>query len=488
MNTRPCCPPTSSNAACPPGPLSRPHFFAGQCLTEDDLNAMQHYLVERQQRHNRFLHGVGVVNGLKVCSHPCPGWITIKAGFAIGPCGEEICVPEDYEFDLCSAIKNKCPSAARCVDQFEFHWQIRIRYAETECSGTAPVAPTRGKCGCGCQDGRKGAKSAPCRCHSANPSPVVACLPSRIRECFEIDVVPVQRGESSDVWSDTLVGNLMKCLRNFGAINEIIKEYSGHFGTLSGIAVIKPMEAALAAREIAVGLLSGIACAASVPAPYNVSSVDKFREYFNFVEKSLRTSSMTCLCENILPVMPSASEADGISIATITTLPSSSSAPCAIQKICNLDHRQQMITLPLLQYWVSIVPSFWAALEKKCCIPENAYAFMSAKMNRLMARRDADGSGPDFDPDSMAGSSPSAINSTSSPPATPAAPATGPTAPAGDSAASAKEKPVIENPLLNPPVVSEAEKAANSAPSNPSNPQDVLDWLMGELGKLLNSR
>lgn len=449
---------------------------------------MQHYLVERQQRHNRFLHGVGIVNGLKVCSHPCPGWITIKAGFAIGPCGEEICVPEDYEFDLCSAIKNKCPAAAPCVDQFEFHWQIRIRYAETECGGTAPVAPKRGKCGCGCQEGRKGAKSAPCRCHSASPSPVVACLPSRIRECFEIDVVPVQRERGSDLWNDTLVGNLMKCLQGLQSRDRLLDDFNLRFKDLESGAKENPMDAALAARRIAVGLLSGIPCASSIPVPYGIHGPGDFRNYFNLVAESLRTSSMTCLCENILPVMPSASEADGISIATITTLLSSSSAPCAIQKICNLQHRQQMITLPLLQYWISIVPSFWAALEKKCCIPENAYAFMSAKMNTLMARRDADGSGPDVDPDSTAGSSPSAKNSTSSPPATPAAPATGPTPPAGDSAAPAKEKPVIENPVLNPPVFSEAEKAANSGPSNPSNPQDVLDWLMRELGKLLNSR
>ena len=51
--------------------LCRPRFFAGQLLTEEDLNRLDHYIVEKNKLHNRYLHGWGVVCGLEVVCHPC---------------------------------------------------------------------------------------------------------------------------------------------------------------------------------------------------------------------------------------------------------------------------------------------------------------------------------------------------------------------------------------------------------------------------------
>jgi hypothetical protein len=47
-------------------PLSRNHYFTGKLLTAEDFNDEQNYILERHRRHNRKLHGYGVVCGLQV--------------------------------------------------------------------------------------------------------------------------------------------------------------------------------------------------------------------------------------------------------------------------------------------------------------------------------------------------------------------------------------------------------------------------------------
>jgi hypothetical protein len=75
--------------------LARPDYFSGQLLTADDLRAEQDYLRKKFRRHNRWVHGVGVVTGLRVMMEPAiaPA-IAITPGMAITPSGEEIVVHE----------------------------------------------------------------------------------------------------------------------------------------------------------------------------------------------------------------------------------------------------------------------------------------------------------------------------------------------------------------------------------------------------------
>src|SRR6478752_10295708 len=70
--------------------LCRPRFFAGQLLTDEDLNLLDHYIVEKNKLHNRYLHGWGVVCGLEVFCQPCEGQVTVTAGYALSPCGDDI--------------------------------------------------------------------------------------------------------------------------------------------------------------------------------------------------------------------------------------------------------------------------------------------------------------------------------------------------------------------------------------------------------------
>lgn len=81
--------------------LERLNYFTGQVLTVDDLNAEQDYFLARLRRHNRYLHGWGVVSGLTVSVNNSTK-LMIESGLAIDCQGNEItvCAPscEDADF------------------------------------------------------------------------------------------------------------------------------------------------------------------------------------------------------------------------------------------------------------------------------------------------------------------------------------------------------------------------------------------------------
>jgi hypothetical protein len=85
------------------GPFSRPQYFSGSYLTAADLDAEQNYRLQRIRRHNRELHGWGVVCGMLVVpgrdpAHPLG--VQVCPGYAIGPYGDEIEVRERAGVDV----------------------------------------------------------------------------------------------------------------------------------------------------------------------------------------------------------------------------------------------------------------------------------------------------------------------------------------------------------------------------------------------------
>jgi hypothetical protein len=74
--------------------LVRNRYFAGQLLTAQDLQVEQDYVRARLRRHNRELHGVGVVRGLQISVRPDGGGageqVIVQPGVAIAPDGEDI--------------------------------------------------------------------------------------------------------------------------------------------------------------------------------------------------------------------------------------------------------------------------------------------------------------------------------------------------------------------------------------------------------------
>lgn len=70
--------------------LKRNRFFTGKLLTVEDLELEQEYFREKLKRHNRYLHGFGIVFGLEVSRS---AGVIISPGLAIDCQGNEIAVP-----------------------------------------------------------------------------------------------------------------------------------------------------------------------------------------------------------------------------------------------------------------------------------------------------------------------------------------------------------------------------------------------------------
>jgi hypothetical protein len=80
----------------------RNNYFAGQMLTERDFSQEQEYHQSKTKQHNRYLHGFGVVCGLRVVPFESgkPGYVIVEPGLALDPWGREIVVPEPVEFEF----------------------------------------------------------------------------------------------------------------------------------------------------------------------------------------------------------------------------------------------------------------------------------------------------------------------------------------------------------------------------------------------------
>lgn len=81
--------------------LERARYFIGKVMSVEDLQQEQSYLLNRMRRHNRFLHGWGVVAGLEV-SISKGNEVVVAAGLAIDCAGNEIAVPEPVRVPICA--------------------------------------------------------------------------------------------------------------------------------------------------------------------------------------------------------------------------------------------------------------------------------------------------------------------------------------------------------------------------------------------------
>jgi hypothetical protein len=137
--------------------FKRPRFFAGQLLTEDDLQAMMDYVVGKNRLHNRYLFGEGVVCGLGVTCHPCGGGsVMVAPGFALDCCGNDLVLPCREEVDIRALLRDlrkrqlqgyQCGDP--CDDKGDHrHYGLYLTYRETPGD---PVAPYNSGEPCGQQ-------------------------------------------------------------------------------------------------------------------------------------------------------------------------------------------------------------------------------------------------------------------------------------------------------------------------------------------------
>jgi len=77
----------------------RPNYYYGQLLKEDDFVAEQDYHVRGRLRHNRTMHGTGIVTGLEVDASGDTA-VAVGSGFAVDEEGREIILRERAILDL----------------------------------------------------------------------------------------------------------------------------------------------------------------------------------------------------------------------------------------------------------------------------------------------------------------------------------------------------------------------------------------------------
>jgi len=87
--------------------LERPRYFARQLVTPTDLNLEADYFRNRLRRHNRSLHGWGVVCGALVCRVPAsdgvsaePWEVIISPGELIDGCFDDVAITKNRIVDL----------------------------------------------------------------------------------------------------------------------------------------------------------------------------------------------------------------------------------------------------------------------------------------------------------------------------------------------------------------------------------------------------
>src|SRR5262252_2558224 len=147
---------TCSCGCCDTCGLERVRFFPRQILGADDLNTEQRYFREKLRRHNRFLHGWGVVCGCEVKPSPTkdkPFQVVICPGYVITPFGDEIMIGTPALFDLATCLVSSddpCALSVPCppvTSSTPLRSLIYLAVCYRECI-TRPVRVAPAGCSC----------------------------------------------------------------------------------------------------------------------------------------------------------------------------------------------------------------------------------------------------------------------------------------------------------------------------------------------------
>ena len=137
--------------------LERTRYFPRQLITADDMRGEQEFFLNKLRRHNRFLHGWGVVCGCAVVPDPADGhpWqVQVCPGYVVAPQGDDILITDCVTFDLLVGAQPGDPCAVTwpCPPQPVFErgneWRtayLAVRYVECV---TRPVRVHPAGCGC----------------------------------------------------------------------------------------------------------------------------------------------------------------------------------------------------------------------------------------------------------------------------------------------------------------------------------------------------
>jgi len=413
---RPVCP-ACGGLEC----LCRPRFFAGQLLTEEDLNRLDHYIVAKNRLHNRHLFGTGVVCGLEVVCSACNpagnSAVVVRPGYALSPCGNDIVVCGDEVVDICDLINRCRPRRDDCIQpghsgpapadehrtQGQEDWVLAICYQEkpsrgiTALQGSSCSCRGRGSCGCGGGHSRgshgfgMGTGEASCGCGKGSTKPARTqeaakagprppqCEPTLTCEGYTFAVYKLPGGERKPQDPGDLIKRFICCL--VPLFEQLTKLPSGQVTTnqmyewlTNFIDVVRDflMEEGLYDCEAVVKLNAIVVPVPSGPLP---QYMHLWSAAFVQVLEVVSAVFQKCFCGALLPPCPGPELNDCVPIATVTV----TRDRCAVKRICNIGNRKFLVTWPSVQYWLSWLPLFstWIPngstlrklIDAICCTP-----------------------------------------------------------------------------------------------------------------------
>lgn len=380
--TDPCAPcPECGGLEC----LCRPRFFAGQLLTEADLNRLDHYILAKNRLHNRHLHGWGVSCGLEVVCHPCGNQVIVRAGYALSPCGDDIILCSDVPVDICQLITGCCepepddcfpqrPRPAEC-EEVEQQWILAVCYDEHPSRNAPTLKATNGctpKCSCGGTQGSCGCNGSSKQSSPATRSlrpPPVQCEPTMICESYRFVAYPAPPEDPERQDRGAMFERFLACLSKL--TSAIPQPPSQNNLTLAAVQAWCAQ-----VRRVLIDTLRnspGTNCALldllNAPCP-PVSPNMTPQQYLQLVVQQflpvLTEYLRGCLCSALLPPCPEPALSNCVPLATLTI----QRKGCRLLRVCNLEGRKFLTTFPNLQYWLSWLPyvrNLRAALARICC-------------------------------------------------------------------------------------------------------------------------
>jgi hypothetical protein len=391
--------------------LCRPRFFAGQLLTEQDLNRLDHYIVEKNKLHNRHLVGWGVVCGLEALCDQCEDRVQVIPGYAISPCGEDIIVCKPDIVDICALI-DRCRKTDEVdcrpyagpngCDDVEEEWVLAIRFMESPARGMTALtgssscgcgAPSASSCGCG--GGGSSGTSAPAPVSGDAPrlrrGAPPTCEPTIVCETYRYEVFrkPEEEKDKDPVGeSDWFIASFAGVFEKLDGelahrvtccLRDLEKALPKPPGSLHPQMTADEKTAwvrwACAAKQSLATYFSrrgGSDCEAVMK--LNAIQVpDAAAANFDLQSQTMKNLAIVavqgilhCICSNLLPPCPPP-EDPRVPLAVVTVRRSN----CHILKVCNWTPlRRHVTTFRTLDYWTGWLPLrrlVRDAIEAVCC-------------------------------------------------------------------------------------------------------------------------
>jgi hypothetical protein len=386
-------------------------------LTEQDLNRLENYILAKNQLHNRYLVGHGVVCGLEVTCSPCANTLSVSDGYAIDPCGNDIIVCSPDTLDICKMIKACTPSTSVncapykdqtiCADATQT-WILAIRYIETPSRGVTPLtgssqcscgASSGGSCTCGMastkQCGCGGLLSAASCCGqtvtSATPISTnlprrgapAACEPTVTCEAYRYEIFPASTDQTIPLINGEFLARLTCCLQQIfpngislpksSLTDPNYVEWSNFCCNLRQGLVQYIVRNGGTDCE-AYSRLQAISCPPANRDFYNKNYEGAYVEVLLVLFEVM----IDCFCSTALPPCPPPGDAR-VPLAAVTVRTSD----CAIISVCNWTPlRKHVVTTKTLGYWfgwLPFVPMLRELMLFVCCnafnLRDQVYAF-----------------------------------------------------------------------------------------------------------------